>query len=169
MASTNTNKQPLLVDRVFHNHVDTIRMNSGSVGLDIIGSNNSGVLVDCTTNDGGVVEDLYCISRGAVQTGPNPVPGSQYRINFYMSPSVDYLRPDQAIYVGSLTASKSEGEFNSVSTLPKVLAPLPHTGSESQVGGWYIPRGKALWVTLRQELPKAELTAPIVGCQGGFY
>ena len=72
MASTSTNKQPLLIDRVFNEVVQTDGLVSGndntatgaSINYDVGGSNSSKVLVNCTTNDGGLVEDLYCISPG---------------------------------------------------------------------------------------------------------
>ena len=54
MATTTTNKQPLLVDRVFHNVVESNSLTSGSdTELNIIGTNEAAVLVDCSTNDGG--------------------------------------------------------------------------------------------------------------------
>ena len=66
MATTATNKQPLLVDRVFHNVVETNSLTSGSdTDLNILGTNESSVLLDCSTTDGGIVEDLYVISRSA--------------------------------------------------------------------------------------------------------
>ena len=64
MATTATNKQPLLIDRVFHNVVEGNTLSSGSdASLDILGTNSSVVLVDCTSNDGGIVEDLYSIAH----------------------------------------------------------------------------------------------------------
>ena len=64
MATTATNKQPLLVDRVFHKAVSAMSLASGSAtSLDIEGTNQSAVLVDCSANDGAVVEDLYVIAR----------------------------------------------------------------------------------------------------------
>ena len=163
MATTSTNKQPLLVDRVFHNYVAADRLNSGSDGLDIIGANSSKVLVDCTTNDGGIIEELYLISRGVDSDG------SQFTVNFYTSPSTDFLRADEAIFIGQVTASATAAEISTPETMPRVLAPLPHTGTESQVGAYYVPRGKAVWCTLQLQLPDTGPNAPIVAAQGGFY
>ena len=75
MASTSTNKQPLLIDRVFNEAVTTDGLVSGnsntvtgaSIDYDITGSNAGKVLVNCITNDGGIVEDMYAISRGAIK------------------------------------------------------------------------------------------------------
>ena len=88
MATTATNKQPLLVDRVFHKAVSAMSLASGSAtSLDIEGTNQSAVLVDCSANDGAVVEDLYVIARTSTSTA--------YTALFYLSSAVDYLRPTE--------------------------------------------------------------------------
>ena len=78
MATTATNKQPLLVDRPLHSVVKGNSLTSGSdTSLDILGTNESSVLVDCSSNDGALVEDLYVIARSAVS----------YKAVFYISHS----------------------------------------------------------------------------------
>ena len=62
MATTATNKQPLLVDRVFHYVVDT--NDAFTATLDASGSNQAALLLNAITTDGAIVEDLYSISRG---------------------------------------------------------------------------------------------------------
>ena len=102
MATTATNKQPLLIDRVFHSAVEGNTLTSGSdSSLDILGTNQSSVLVDCTSNDGGIVEDLYAISR----TGAS----ATYKVLFYLSSSLDYLRPGEGVYVGQLDTDTTAG------------------------------------------------------------
>ena len=124
MATTATNKQPLLVDRVFHNVIETNTLTSGSdSSLDILGTNQSAVLVDCTTNDGGIVEDLYAISRTGTTTA--------YSVLFYLSSSLDYLRPGEGVYVGKIETDTALGTFTQSTELPKILAPMPHTGDVS--------------------------------------
>ena len=162
MATTATNKQPLLIDRVFHNAIPTNSLVSGSASsLDIVGTNESSPLVDCTSNDGAVVEDLYVISRTAT--------GTAYTALFYLSASLDYLRPTEAVYVGSIEASTTPGVRTSSSELPNVLAPVPRVGVEPQLKAFYVPKGKALWVTLQGGSSPNSNDAPIAGAQGGFY
>ena len=162
MATTATNKQPLLVDRVFHNVVKGNTLTSGSAdSLNIVGTNESSVLVDCTSNDGGVIEDLYVLSRTSTST--------TYTAVFYFSSSVDYLRPSEALYVGQLVSSDTEGTLTASEELPKILAPLPHQGSEAQLRALYVPKGKALWCSLRLDGPTNSDDTPIIGAQGGFY
>ena len=162
MASTATNKQPLLVDRVLHFAVPGNTLTSGSAtSLDIEGTNQSSVLVDCTGNDGGVVEDLYVISRTATSTA--------YTVLFYLSQSVDYLRPSEAVYVGKVESSTTNGTLVSSTELPKVLAPVPHTGTDGQSRALYVPKGKALWCTIQSATAINTSDTPIIGAQGGFY
>ena len=160
MATTATNKQPLLVDRPLHSVVKSNTLTSGSSSsLDILGTNESSVLVDCTSNDGAIVEDLYVIARSAVA----------YKAVFYISTAVDYLRPSEATYVQQIDSSTTPGVITSSDALPKVLAPLPNAGSDSQVRALYIPKGSVLWCSLQLAGPANSDGTPIIGAQGGFY
>jgi len=162
MATTATNKQPLLVDRVLHYAVQSNNLTSGSAtSLNIEGTNESRVLVDGTANDGAIVEDLYVISRTDSSTS--------YKVLFYLSTAIDYLRPSDAIYIGQVESSTTQGEVTSSQTLPRILAPMPHTGDESQFRALYIPKGRVLWCTLQSAGPINTSDTPIVGVQGGFF
>jgi hypothetical protein len=174
MASTSTNKQPLLIDRVFNEAVQTDGLVSGSsnvltgssISYDITGSNASKVLVNCLTNDGGIVEDMYAISRGAIK-----------KALFYLSSASDYLRAEQAVFIGSIDVSATVGEFSGVASLPRCLAPVPQQGNTTGLTAGsplknqalYIPTGKALWVTLWGISGQNTTDCPIVGAQGGLY
>ena len=149
MASTSTNKQPLLIDRVFNEIVQTDGLVSGNNttdprNYDITGSNAAKLLVNCTTNDGGIVEDIYAISRGGIKT-----------VLFYLSSATDYLRNTEAMFVGDITTTSTVGDYTNVYALPRVLAPVPQTGNISGMNeipygnplrnqALYIPTGKAL-------------------------
>ena len=174
MASTSTNKQPLLIDRVFNEVVSTDGLVSGSSnagslgpgGYDITGTNAGKVLVNCISNDGGIVEDLYGISRGASKVAL-----------FYLSSASDYLRAEQAVFVGSISSSATTGSYSNVTALPRVLAPVPaqgnisgmEAGSPLRNQALYIPTGKALWVTLWGQSGENNTNCPVVGAQGGYY
>ena len=161
MATTSTNKQPLLIDRVFHNVIESNSLTSGSdAALDILGTNQSAVIVDCTANDGGIVEDLYTIARTTTTT--------QYKVLFYLSSSVDYLRPGEGVYIGSVESSDT-ADTKTQYELPKILAPVAQVGDDPQLGALYIPRGRALWVTLQMAGPINSSDTPIIGAQGGYY
>ena len=166
MATTSTNKQPLLVDRVFHNVVKTDKLSSNDdTSVNIAGTNSSAVVLNCVGTDGAVVEDLYVISRSGV---------SAYTALFYFSSATDYLRSDEATFIGSLTSTTTIGQIRSSDTLPKILAPVPNVADATngnQFYALYVPKGKVLWVTLQLAQPVSSDadTLPIVGAQGGFY
>ena len=155
MAATSTNKQPLLVDRVMHN---VINLNTAAVGaIDVEGTNTALLLVDGTQSDGCIIEDIYAISRGTIQ----------YTINLYISSSFDYLRPNEGIFVGTFNSATTAGDVTRWSEMPKILAPVPQTGSESQFRAFYLPKGRALWAA--REDVTAVTDGPLLGAQGGWY
>ena len=178
MAATSTNKQPLLIDRVLHSVVD---LNAAAVGsINIIGTNTAALIVDGTQSDGCILEDIYCISRS---TAPQ-------KINLYLSSSFDYLRPNEGIFIGQLTSSATVAEIVHLETLPRILAPMPHTARggtltstavtvgdtvtttttsnlENQYRALYIQKGKTLWAG-RQDIAIVN-DGPLLGVQGGWY
>lgn len=155
MAATSTNKQPLLVDHVLHYAVslDT----SINDGLDISGTNTAVLIVDSTSADGAIIEDIYAISRGT----------TAYKINLYLSSAQDYLRPNQATFIGSFTSATTTGNVVSWESMPRTLTPVPQVGDEPYNRALYIPKGKALWVA--RDSTANVTDAPILGCQGGWY
>ena len=155
MASTSTNKQPLLVDQVLHYviNLDTSINN----GLDIIGTNTATLIVDAIGTDGGIIEDIYAISRG--------VPA--YTINLYMSSARDYLRPNEAVYIGKLTSATTIGNVVHWEDMPRSLTPVPQVGDNSYNKCLYLPKGKALWAA--RDSSSNVTDGPLLGCQGGWF
>ena len=155
MAATSTNKQPLLIDRVLHN---VVNLDLAAVGaIDVLGTNTAALIVDATSSDGCIIEDVYCISRSS----------APMKINLYMSSSFDYLRPQEGVFIGQLTSASTVGAVTSLETLPKILAPMPQTGTEQQFRALYIPKGRALWAG--REDVAAVNDRPLLGVQGGWY
>ena len=155
MAATSTNKQPLLVDHVLHTVVNLDL--STNEGIDVSGANTAELLVDSTSADGAVIEDLYLISRGTIK----------HEVMLFLSNANDYLRPNQGFYIGSLVSKTTIGEFTSFE-LPKVLTPVPQVGDLAFNQALYIPKGKALWAA-RQSTGGAISDGPNLGIQGGWY
>ena len=155
MAATSTNKQPLLVDRVLHYvvNLDTAAVSA----IDVAGTNTALLIVDGTTSDGCIIEDIYSIARGV----------SESTINLYLSSSSDYLRPNEGVLIGQFNSATTIGAVTSWDNMPKVLAPMPQTGSESQFRALYIPKGKALWAARQSNTISTD--GPLLGCQGGWY
>ena len=155
MAATSTNKQPLLVDHVLHYvvNLDTATNN----GMDILGTNTATLLVDSTTADGALIEDIYTISRGT----------SPYKVNLYISTARDYLRPNEATFVGSITAATTKGNVVHWEEMPRVLAPVPQQGDKAYNQAFYLPKGAALWAAREGDSNVSD--GPLIGCQGGWY
>jgi len=155
MAATSTNKQPLLVDRVMHNVID---LNTAAVAsINVAGTNTALLLVDGSQSDGCIIEDIYSISRGNVQS----------TINLYLSSAFDYLRPNEGIFIGSFKSATTAGSVTSWTEMPKILAPMPQTGTEQQFRALYLPKGRSLWAA-RQDTGVVN-DGPLLGAQGGWY
>jgi hypothetical protein len=161
MAATSTNKQPLLVDHVLHEVIDlrgaTVAQNGG---VDIGGTNNAILIIDSTSADGCIIEDVYAIART-----------ESYTIKLYLSRGNDYLRTQQGVYIGEFeSTSTTAGTRATWDSMPTILAPVAQTGSDSQFKALYIPRGKALWAAVEENRSNDQAdNAPLLGVQGGWY
>ena len=155
MAATSTNKQPLLVDHILHYAVNLDTATNAD--LDVTGTNTAVLLVDSTSADGAIIEDIYTIARG---TAPHTV-------NLYLSSANDYLRPNQAIFIGSVTSDTTKGKVKRWDDMPKSLTPVPQVGTEAYNRALYIPKGRSLWAA--RESTVNVNNGPILGCQGGWY
>ena len=155
MAATSTNKQPLLVDHVLHYAVNLDT--SINDGLDIVGTNTATLIIDSTNQDGAILEDVYTISRST----------TPYKINLYLSTARDYLRPNEAVFIGQVTSATTEGDVARWEEMPKTLTPVPQVGDEPYNRALYIPKGYALWAARNSTANVVD--GPILGCQGGWY
>ena len=168
MATTSSNKQPLLVDSVFHYGVNT----DAAYVLNIDGSGQNGAqrVINASGTDGAIVEEIYSISRG----------GAAATINIYLSTASDYLRNTESFLVGQFLTSGTEAEKTRFENAPKILAPVPQADNGGtlpadtpfaplQFQALYVPKGYSLWVA-REAADASVLTdGPLVGCQGGWY
>lgn len=155
MASTSTNKQPLLVDNVLHNVVNVDQAINN--GIDIVGTNTATLLVNAISSDGAIIEDIYAIARG----------GTAYDVNLYISTANDYLRPNEATFVGTFKSGTGAGTRTSWEDMPFTLVPVPQVGSDSRNRAFYVPRNRALWVARNSNSNVTD--GPIIGAQGGYY
>ena len=169
MASTSTNKQPLLVDNVLHNIVDLIGATVEQTSVITIGgSNGAKLIVDCTTNDGAIISEIYTLAR---QTS------TAYTVNMYLATVKDILIPSQAVFLGTFNGGTAEGSKTVYAAMPFVLNPVPGVGSTdssevigTQFQALYIPKGKALWAAVKKQSANDTATAaPLIGVHGGFY
>ena len=163
MAATSTNKQPLLIDHVLH-YVKNLDQ-AVNDGMDVTGTNTAVLLIDSTTQDGAMVEDIYVIARGT----------TPYKVNLYMSSARDYMRPNEAVFVGSITSATTKGDFRRWGEMPRMVAPAVRVGNTTGLEdaqplynrGFYLPKGYSLWAAREGNANVSD--GPLVGCQGGWY
>ena len=173
MASTSTNKQPLLVDSVIWESLNLTDVITGNPNnSDVTGTNNAEILVSCVNSDGAIIEEIRTISRGT----------TRYTVNLYMSTEADYLRPGVAQFVGRIRVvgvdaqgvpedpetDPVEGTINKFTSMMNTLVPVPHIGTDPTLKALYVPKGKALWVALQSQT-QGMADAPYVQAQGGRY
>lgn len=187
MATSTTNKQPLLVDRVFHNIVDLAGATIGKDDLVSISStNNVKLLVDCTKNDGAAIGEIYTLGRATAGNTGNITP---WVVCLYMNSSNTNLSSSDAQFVGffgsgglETSGQTVDGERVVFGGMPYVLFPVPNgTGSSNpaigaQVQALYVPKGKCLWAGVNakenssnEAVDANATTAPVIGAQGGYY
>ena len=189
MATTSTNKQPMMMDRVFHQIIDlTSSTIASNQQVDIGGSNSAALVLDCTQNDGAVIAELFSLGRATNigEGGDTSLDQEPYNVCVYLSPANDFLRDSQAKYVtawrtgGTFPGFETrtlEGEKVTARDLPYLLAPVPGVGSEDDVDvigtqfqGLYVPKGMALWAAVQaQGAADDAINAPLICAQGGFF
>jgi hypothetical protein len=153
--------------------------------IDVTGINTAVLIVDATSSDGCIIEEVYSISRDAYDSAET--------INLYLSTGSDYLRPGEGILVGTFQSGTTAGAVTTWDTAPKILAPVPHvadvptgtaaydlvgetpetvapvaaTGKAVQLRALYVPKGRALWAARQSD--SILTNGPLIGCQGGWY
>ena len=173
MATSSSNKMPLLVDRPLHSFA-TIGGASAlttATNFDTPSGGGCVLLVDCLGNDGAVVDSISIIANEASTTA------SKVLVFLSIAGSAASITPSNTVCVANETISSSAaGERTNIS-LPPLSIPVPTLGgttsaSETQKKntGLYVPSGATLFVGV-----SAALTAPSsatrvhVFAQGGFF
>ena len=159
MASTATNKQPLLVDSPLHLVYNTDKAVTGSASLiDIQGTNTAIAAVNAINTDGCIIEDIYSLNRGT----------TAYTLMLYFSTAADFLRTD-SVFIGKFASSTTAalGVKTEYTSTPYTLAPIPNVGSVSRNQALFVPGGTCLWVARQATANVTD--APIVGFSGGWY
>jgi hypothetical protein len=170
MSSTSTGKLPLLIDRPLL-RVRKLDQSSSTPTIDP-GTGTTGVLlVDCTQNDGALIEHIWLIQR---------IANNRNFVNLYLSTSSVALgvtatggQADSYFVAQDRVPLNATVGVLKTMELPLLLAPVPHaapgTGSTlvPQFRGLRIEKGWALWASCDGTGPHPD--APNIGCQGGFY
>lgn len=179
MASSATNKQPLLVDRPLHEWVligGTAALSSATNFTSLIPSGVS-LLVDCTGNDGAVVDGLSVLITEASTT--------QSIVLVFLSsagsPGAVTAANTGLIASAAIPGGNVAGQRVNIS-LPPISVPVPPLASpaatvatypselDKKNTGLYVPADRSLYVGVSTALsaPSAA-TRVIVAAQGGFF
>ena len=178
MATSSSNKLPLLVDRPLHSFA-TI---GGAAALTTATNFNtpSGggcvLLVDCLGNDGAVVDSISIVANEASTTA------SKVLVFLSIAATAASITSANTVCVASATIGSSAAGDRTNITLPALCVPVPNLASpaatmaaypsetDKKNTGLYVPSGATLYVGVH-----AALTAPSaatrvhVFAQGGFF
>lgn len=178
MASTSTSKQAMLVDRPLHSfaRIGTSACLSSSTNLNSIVGNGCALIVDCSGNDGAVVDSMTVIENEANTTAT--------RICVFISTAVSssLITNLNTAYVAGVTINGSGlvGDRTNI-PLPPLSVPVPCLASpaasvstypsevDKKNTGLYVPSGALLYVGTSVVLTNPASTQLTVFAQGGFY
>jgi hypothetical protein len=170
MPSSSTNKQPLLIDRPINR---IIRLDNTSMPANVVDpgtATNGALLLDCTANDGALLETIQLIQRA---------PNDTTEIRLFLSTSSLALGTGLggAVADSQYLASLAFGPDQPVGAiveflLPKVLFPIPMAGASTdsvplQYRALRIEKGRALWAAANNTTPS--FSVPQIQIQGGFH
>ena len=171
MASTSTGKQPLLIDAPLC-RVVRLDQTSSPAGSADPGTGSNGVLVvDCTGNDGALIEEVAIIQRVAGNTAKGNLYFSTSNLALGVTTTGGQANSWFLARFG-FASGPDPGERESL-VLPRILAPVPHAGANDADGyppvhrGLRIEKGLALWAAIENASPVAN--APNLLVMGGFY
>ena len=176
MATTSSNKMPLLVDRPLHSFASL----GASAGLTTANNFNTPnanltLLVDCSTNDGAIIDSISLISNEASLTS--------VKVIAFLSVATTGagVTATNTLAVAHATVGSALGDRVNMS-LPALSVPVPNLASPAATAaaypsetdkkntGIYVPSGATLFVGT-----SAAITAPSsasrvnVFAQGGFF
>ena len=185
MASTSTNKQPLMVDRPFFRGA---KINSGTTVISDQGNPDFSDLIqlvrvgDIPSEDGAMVEDIFLVSNEGYPDDSG-VRTAAFGVYVY-APNQAAPSTSTALLVGKFQVGLSgatEGVITRVE-LPALVAPTPQVGDTSLVypiergkaEAMYLEKGYILCVDYFGDGPAAvsgglSTSGVSIMAQGGFY
>jgi len=176
LATTSSNKMPLLVDRPLHSYAT---LGSGAAlstaaNFNSVVADGCNLVIDCSSNDGAVIDSMSIFSTQAALTASNVL------VFLSVASSKSSITSLNTVCVASGVIGTSLGERVNIS-LPALCVPVPNLASPAATvaaypdeatkknTGLYVPSGAAIYVGL-----DAAITSPADGvvhvfAQGGFF
>ena len=178
MATSSSNKMPLLVDRPLHSFatIGGAAALTSSTDFNTVSGGGCVLLVDCLSNDGGVVDSISIIANEASTTA------SRVLVFLSVAASSAAITSANTVCVANETISSSAaGERTNVS-LPPLSVPVPNLAgpaattttfaseTDKKNTGLYVPSGALVYVGLSAALTAPSSTTRVhVFAQGGFF
>jgi len=175
LATTSSNKMPLLVDRPLHSYATiggTAALSTATKFNDI---NSAGcvLVVDCSANDGAIIDSMSIIANEASITARTVL------VFLSVATSTSAITAINTVCVANaVIASATAGQRTNI-PLPPLSIPVPNlaspaatmatypTETDKKNTGLYVPSGAVLWVGLNDTIAGgAEVH---VFAQGGFF
>ena len=173
MASTSTNKQPLLVDSPLHQwtSLGSVACVTDDTNYSALSPGGCQLLVDCTGTDGAVIDSLYVVANQANTT--------QVVALFYLStaPTPFSITTDNTILVASIDVGSALAGERSIAPLPPLSVPVPHIGAmvnpnetDKKNTGIYIETNQLLYVGIDTAITNPSPATRINAfAQGGYF
>jgi hypothetical protein len=178
LASTSSNKTPMMVDRPLHAFakVGTSAALSSSSDLTTLVGNGCRLLVDCSSNDGAVIDSVSVIENN------NSV--SSVRVCLFLSvatSSADITNTNTAYVAGVTISGAGTAGLRTNIPLPPLSVPVPCLASpainidqypnevEKKNTGLYVPSGALVYVGVSQVISSPSGAQVTVFAQGGFF
>ena len=178
MASTSTSKQAMLVDRPLHSfaRIGNTACLSSSTNLNSINASGCTLIVDCSANDGAVIDSMSVIENEANVTA------SRICVFISVAVSASLITNLNTAYVTGVTIGGSGlvGTRTNI-PLPPLSVPVPCLASpaasvsaypdevDKKNTGLYVPSGALLYVGTNVVLTNPASTQLTVFAQGGFF
>jgi len=173
LATSSSNKMPLLVDRPLHSFATLGGAAALTTSTDFNTPSGGGcvLLVDCLSNDGAVVDSISVIANEASTTA------SKVLVFLSIASNAAAISSANTVCVANETISSSAaGERTNIS-LPPLSIPVPNLGGSSSAGetdkkntGLYVPSGAVIYVGVTQALTAPSSSTRVhVFAQGGFF
>ena len=178
MATSSSNKMPLLVDRPMHSFA-TI---GGTAALTAATNFNTpapagfALLVDCSANDGAVIDSLSIVAMEASTTARNVL------VFLSTATTATSITTANSAYVaGATIGSTATGQRTNI-PLPPLSVPVPNLASPAATAaaypsetdkkntGLYVPSGALIYVGVDQAIAAPSANTRVhVFAQGGFF
>jgi len=178
MATSSSNKMPLLVDRPMHSFATVGGTAALTTATDLNTPSAAGcvLIVDCSGNDGAVIDSLSILALEA-----NTTARAVLAFLSTATTAASVTTANTAYVAGATIGSSAKGDRTNI-PLPALSVPVPNLASpaatknvypnelEKKNTGLYVPSGALLYVGVDQAIAAPSANTRVhVFAQGGFF